>query len=336
MPLAVSGKPIERVKFFDGQRLLASDLQDLEQFNRFMRWMHNQTLHSAGVAMGYAVTGNKGDSQIVVQPGYAIDSQGREIVLTKPYTIQVPPVANDGQGNAVYYDLVVSYPADATLPEAETRDGICVSRSAVRLLEKPTFCWAELVPTTDPTGTPGALDAARNAKLASLNQDIESGNRIRLARAEVLNCQLNQPLSVAERLNARPATQPFISAGNTASIANTWSAAASALGITVSQNVDTSAAQFRSAPRYTANVVGDRSVQVTVSGKPQTLLIDGFVSMAPTASGFTLSLLIPSILIDRSLTLSAVAAALPAALNAPLSAADSTPTWYIVWMGVEG
>lgn len=329
MPIAASTRPIERIQFFNGQRLFASDLQDLEEFNRLMRWMHNETLHGPGVADGYAVAGNKGDSQITVQPGYAIDSQGREIVLTKAITLQVPPVANDGQGNAVYYDLVVSYPDDSALTEAETRDGVCVSRSAVRLREAPTFCWAELVPTSDPTGSTAAINADRQAKLAALNQDIESGNRIRLARAEVFNCQLNQPLSVAERLNARPATQPFISAGNTASLTKTWTATPSPLGITITLPLDTSAAQFRSVPRYFANVVGDRTVQVTIVGnpKPQTLVIDGFVRVdSPTVTGFNLSLLIPSILIDHSLDLTKVAAVLPAALT----------NWYVVWMGVEG
>jgi hypothetical protein len=330
MSLAVSTKPIERIQFFKGQRLFAADLQDLEEFNRLMRWLHNQSLHQAGVASGYSVTGNKSDSQITVQPGYAIDSHGREIVLIKSTVIQVPPVANDGQGNAVYYDLVVSYPDDSDLKETETRDGVCVSRSAVRLREAPTFCWAELVPTSDPTGTPSALTAARKAKLVALNKDIESGNRIRLARAEVLNCQLNQPLSVAERRNARPPAQPFISAGNTASATTKWSAAvAPSLGVTLTLSVDTSAAQFRSVPRYIANVVGDRSVQVTIPTPPtaRTLLIDGFVRIdAASVSGFTFSLLIPSILIDHDLSLSDVAKALP----------DAVKSWYVVWMGVEG
>jgi hypothetical protein len=327
MPLAASTKPIERVQFFNGQRLFAADLQDLEEFNRQMRWLHNLSLHQAGVASGYAVTGNKGDSQLTVQSGYAIDSQGREIVLTKSTQIQVPPVANDGHGNAVYYDLVVSYPDDSDLKETETRDGVCISRSAVRLRESPTFCWAELVPTSDPTGTPSALNADRKAKLAALNQDIENGNRIRLARAEVLNCQLNQPLSVAERRNSRPAAQPFISTGNTAGLTNIWSSAPSLLGITLTLTVSTSASQFRSVPRYFANVVGDRSVQVTIGTATNTLLIDGFARIdASSATGFTFSLLVPSILIDHNLDLTKVAAALPAALN----------TWYVQWMGVEG
>jgi hypothetical protein len=324
MPLTLSKKPIERIQFFNGQRLFAADLQDLEEFNRMMRWLHNESLHQAGVASGYAVSGNKGDSQITVQPGYAIDESGREIVLTQPIVIQVPPVANDGQGNAVYYDLVVSYPDDSSLSEAETRDGVCVSRGAVRLREAPVFCWAELVPTDDPTGTPSALSADRRTKLGQLNAEIESGKRIRLARAEVLNCQLNQPLSILERRNARPAQQPYISAGKDS--ANNWKAKKEDLGITLTLQVNTASAQFRSVPRYFANVVGDRSIEVEVDNKPVPLVIDGFVRVdAARATGFTISLLVPSILIDRNIF----------TLLKTDKLEEKLKDWHVVWMGVE-
>lgn len=326
MALAASTKPIERIQFFNGQRLFAADLQDLEEFNRLMRWLHNQSLHQAGVASGYAVTGNKGDSQITVGSGYAIDLQGREIVLLKSTVLQIPPVANDGQGNPVYYDLVVSYD-DTNLQESETRDGVCVSRSAVRYREEPVFCWAELSPTSDPAGTAAAMSADRRAKIAALNQDIEAGKRIRLARAEVLNCQLNQPLSVAQRRNARPSTQPYISAGSTVGSGTKWSATATSLGIILTLDVDTSEAQFRSVPTYTANAIGDRAVQVTIPGRPaRTLVLDGFIrNDSVTVTDFTFSLLIPSILIDHDLSLTDVAKALP----------DAVSKWYVVWMGVE-
>jgi hypothetical protein len=325
MSLGVSNKPIERIQFFNGQRLFAADLQDLEEFNRLRRWLHNQSLHQAGVANGYAVTGNKGDSQITVDSGYAIDKLGREIVNTKSTVLQVPPVASDGQGNAVYYDLVVSYPADSDLNESETRDGVCVARHAVRRRETPVFCWVELVPTSDPAGTPAALVADRRAKLEALNQDIESGLRIRLARAEVLNCQLNQPLSVAERLNARPATQPYVAAGSMPSV--TWTAAPTSFGVTLTTSVDTTTARFRSPqPRYFANVTGSRSLSLTIDGHAQTLVLDGFPRIDDSkTTGFTFSLMIPSVLVG-SLDLGKLATALQAQLK----------TWSVVWMGVEG
>ncbi len=74
---------VERNQFFNGQRLFASDLQGVEELNRQMRWLHNQSLHQPGIGAGFAISGNKGDRQVVIQPGYAIDADGREIVLTE-------------------------------------------------------------------------------------------------------------------------------------------------------------------------------------------------------------------------------------------------------------
>src|ERR1051325_11222587 len=95
-----STRTLERVEFFNGERLFAADLQTLEEFQREMRWLHNKSLHQPGVASGFAVAGEKGDRQVIVQPGYALDSSGREIVLTEVNHVEaVPPVADDGAGN---------------------------------------------------------------------------------------------------------------------------------------------------------------------------------------------------------------------------------------------
>lgn len=326
MPSPAQAQFNERLRFFDGQRLFASDLQDLEQFHRQMRWLHNQSLHQPGVASGYAVAGKKDDREVTIQPGYAIDSSGREIILTEPLTVQVPPVASDDAGRPVYYDLVVSYPADSDLKETETRDGVCVSRSAVRLREEPVVCWIELVPTDDPPGA-AALAQSRRAKLGNLNDQIERGVRIRLARAEVLNCKLNQALSTAERRNARPSPQPYLFAGRTPLNGGGWSAVASAFGITIALDVDTSAAQFRTVPRYITHVIGDRQVSVTINGKPTNLILDGFIRPdALTAQSFKFTLLIPSGLLGLGLTLQDIAKALP----------DAIKSWYVEWLGIEG
>lgn len=332
----------ERIKFFNGQRLFASDLQDVDQFNREMRWLHNESLHDTGVASGYAVSGNKDDREVTIQPGYAIDARGREIVLTRPEVLQVPPVANDGLGNPVYYDLTVSYPSDLMLKETETRDGICASRSAVRLREKPVFCWVELVSTSNLFGAE-AITEGRQAKLGPINQQVEDGLRIRLARAEVLNCKLNQPLSVAQRRNAKPASQPFIWAGRTKS-KQVWDAEAKNFAIEIILRVDTSAAHFRTPPRYFANVVGPREVKPVIpptNGQEVPMILDGFerlyslsdeltpgfkVNDVDDRTGFKFSLLIPGILIDlKKFTLGDVASSLSLALK----------DWYVEWMGIE-
>lgn len=340
MPIIGTSRFNERIKFFNGQRLFASDLQDVEQFNREMRWLHNQSLHQAGVATGYAVTGNKDDREVTIETGYAIDSLGREIVLTQPEVLQIPPVANDGQGNPVYFDLTVSYPSDLLLKETETRDGVCASRSAVRLREKPVFCWVELVSTSSLFGAQ-AITEGRQAKLAKLNEQVESGLRIRLARAEILNCKLNQPLSVAQRRNAKPSPQPFIFAGRTEKNLQ-WDARVRNFAIEVSARVDAAAAHFRTPPRYFANVIGPREVKLVIDvGQEITLIIDGFERIyslsdelspgfketdADDRIGFRFSLFIPAMLMDlRTVTLDKVAAALKPALK----------DWYVEWMGVE-
>lgn len=338
MPIIGTTRFTERINFFNGQRLFASDLQDVEQFNREMRWLHNQSLHQAGVASGYAVSGNKDDRLVTIQPGYAIDNSGREIVLTQPEVLQVPPVANDGQGDPVYYDLTVSYPPDSQLKETETRDGVCVPRSAVRLREKPVFCWVELASTGESTASNG-LAADRSPKLPKLQRDLESGVRIRLARAEVLNCKLNQPLSVAQRRNAKPALQPFLSAGRT-DTSNDWSLFLKA-GVQIALRVHTTSGRFRTPPRYLAQVIGDRVVTVSIDNKDREMVLDGFVRLykfsdqsAPLYNtretddslGFIFSMLVPSVLIDPVKPEDVKQDKLNLALK----------NWYVEWMGIEG
>src|SRR5258708_13370838 len=107
---------IERMQFFNGQRLFADDLQSLDDFNRQMRWLHNQSLHQPGVGSGYAITGAKGDRQVTIQPGYAIDNLGREIVLTETDIEAVPPGANDGAGNSAVFSPPGPHPPTAAPP----------------------------------------------------------------------------------------------------------------------------------------------------------------------------------------------------------------------------
>lgn len=320
----------ERINFFDGQRLFASDLQFLEQFNREMRWLHNQSLHQIGIGSGFGVAGNKGDRQVLIDPGYAIDSFGREIVLTRPEVLQVPPVANDLNGNPVYYDLTVSYPDDAQLKRIETRDVICaernaVHRDAVRLKEAPVFCWVKAVPASGAleSKTPKTTKSPRQAKR------IQDGELILLASAEIFNCQLNKALSLAARRSAKPPAQPFLFAGRVApSDIVAWTAVATAFGITVSLKVSTAAGHFRTTPRYFAHVVGNRKVPVAIGGYA-TLLLDGFTRIEnATASGFDISLLIPQTLVGSDIALKDLAE--------KIVEQKSLKGWYIEWMGIEG
>jgi hypothetical protein len=307
---------LERQQFFDGQRLVASDLQDLEAFHRQMRWLHNQSLHQPGIGSGYAVVGPAGASEVTIAPGYAIDALGREIVLVEPSVQPVPPVANDGFGQPVFYDLTVSYPDDRELDESETRDGICLPRGVVRLEEQPVFCWVRLGPPPDRQPIDGALKA-----------DLQSGLRIRLARAEVFNCVLKSPLSVAERRNARPPSQPYVACGH-GSLADAQILSGELTSelplLALHAVVDTAAAGFRTRPCYYANVTGAR----LVTGGGATYFIDGFSStLVPDAQPLT------QVVVEFIGAIVTVSGTAPPVKDIEEQIRRS---WQIDWIGVEG
>jgi hypothetical protein len=339
---------IERQHFFNGQRLFASDLQGLEAFNREMRWLHNRSLHQPGIGSGYAVSGKKGDREITARPGYAIDALGREIVLTEDRTETVPPVAGEDDGTPVFYDLTVSYPDDADLEEAETRGGACLPGGVVRLREKPVFCWVRL--QKDDRG-------ALRPKDPALQRDIKNGLKIVLARAEVLNCQLNADLSVTERRNARPPTQPYI-AGATVEptdwqVLDIGSGAAKAAALHgasagsfpailpygLTAQIDTSAAGFLTSPAYSAQIIGPR----IKAYNGDSVFIDGLVSLRdPRPGGFIIDVALLYMYLEGDspeipLALMETPHSHTAVKNGDFDAfLEYFTDWQVVWMGAEG
>ena len=242
---------IERLRFFDGQRLFASDLQGVEAFHREMRWLHNRSLHQPGIGQGFAVTGKRDDREVRVGPGYALDALGREIVLTRERVEPVPPVASEPDVRSVFFDLVVSYPGDELLEEAETREGICLPRGVVRLREEPVLCWLRLV--RDSAGNLQTVDS-------TLRDEVQKGLRITLARVEVLSCKLRQDVSLAERRSARPDRQPYIACGQQP-VAAADITVVNETVVSITAEVDTSSAGFLTAPCYSVQFRGTRFKQ---------------------------------------------------------------------------
>ncbi|MGH9672648.1 MAG: hypothetical protein ACRD44_05655 [Bryobacteraceae bacterium] len=346
MSLTQASRYLERIQFFNGQRLFASDLQALEAFHREMRWLHNQSLHQPGVGSGFAIAGAKGDREVTIRPGYAIDDLGREIVLTEVRVEPVPPVANDGFGLPAVFDLTVAYPSEDDLKAAETREAVCAAemcreRGAVRLREEPVFCWVRLGPAPD-----------RLPENPSLRDELQRGRRIRLARAEVLNCKLESPLAIAVRRNARPPDRPYFMAGRSGP--GGWTVKGpvdtAGFGFEISTTVDTSCAKFRTAPRYFAHVLGPRKMAFA-AGPNAELMVDGFLSYyAPDqrTDRLNVSVLIPLTLFERlmrsaegaggGMRADQIAAILTSLVNATPSPDRPVPPepWLVEWIGVEG
>jgi hypothetical protein len=335
---------VERQKFFNGQRLFAPDLQGLEEFNREMRWLHNRSLHQPGIGNGFAISAEKGDREVTIAPGYAIDALGREIVLTHAQVEQIPPVAGDGKGGSAFYDLTVAYPDDSELEEAETREGICQTRGVVRLREEPIFCWAKL----------RFQDGRFTAENLKLSKQIEEGMRLVLARVEIFECKLAQKPSIAQRRSARPSAQPYIACGTTAS--DVWRPGESdGSNNSLIAEVDTSEAGFITTPCYSARI--DRREQSDISGnlvlpilvisdaRPDRFTVQVTLFETQTGGGpslFSATALLTSRLISstRGVNLAAISEAEGVRARAATSIGDPLKyakenLWRVVWMGVE-
>jgi len=331
MSIIGSTQFLERIQFFNGERLFASDLQALEAFNREMRWLHNQSLHQAGVGSGFQVAGNIGDRQVTISPGYAIDSCGREIILTETTVLPIPPVADNGSGGSVFYDLTVSYPDDTELKPSETRSGICLPAGVIRLREEPVFCWVRL-----------SDDATNHQPMDTrLKERIQKGLFLVLAEVEIFNCQLRQPVSTVPRRNALPPKQPHIVCGvekkpNWQAV-NIGSGTLTGDGVVVvpfgtymyTGAVNTSTAAFQSTPFYTTRLIGSRLFSVTNSdGTTFSYVMDALVNIpsdtALTPKGFSIQIFPVVAGLDN--------------LNVPAQAkvTDAVNQWTVGWMGVEG
>lgn len=293
---------LERITFFNGQRLTAEDLTALQSANRELRWLHNRSLHGWGIAAGFSVTGNKGDSAVQIGPGYAIDCTGREIILGNPVTKSVPAVATAADGvSPVTYYLVASYLGDSDQAVLQNRPGVCMPSGTVRLSDAPELDWV-------------------------VQASLDTTTQVVLAQVSVLNCQLNTAVNLAVRRFARLSSQPYISAGETPvpsafmQLWQLWQPGGAADPLGVYLNVDTSAANFHTTPSYVAHIAGTRTWTLA-SGLPGLLL--PFVSAVnATTTGFTVQAYLQSTLALSDST-------------QWVFLANDVLQWQVMWMGIE-
>jgi len=73
----------KRVRYFFGQLLSAQDFETEQQYHLQGRYRHNKMLHGPGIVTGLEIEVSSGDStpSVIVRPGYAIDPEGRELIL---------------------------------------------------------------------------------------------------------------------------------------------------------------------------------------------------------------------------------------------------------------
>jgi hypothetical protein len=79
-------KGYKRINFFKGFLTTEKDWNEAELYHVEKRRLHNRLLHAPGVVVGYqgdlrVVARARGDLSVEVQPGYAIDGQGNDLLL---------------------------------------------------------------------------------------------------------------------------------------------------------------------------------------------------------------------------------------------------------------
>lgn len=80
---------VKRANYFKHQFLREQDFKEEQLYHVEMRRRHNRLFHSWGIAEGLEVS-KKGDRELLVGPGTALDKDGREIVLASPFVVQLP------------------------------------------------------------------------------------------------------------------------------------------------------------------------------------------------------------------------------------------------------
>lgn len=129
--------PLERLNYYNGQRLEAADLRLEQDYHiRVRRWL-NRSLHTWGIAAGLEVTVKPGDAhKLLVDPGLALDDQGREIILLEQQEIGVIGTPSTTPGVVFGNYLTIRYSEE---PVALTEDGCAVPINGGKVKNRPAW-----------------------------------------------------------------------------------------------------------------------------------------------------------------------------------------------------
>ncbi|AQH02647.1 hypothetical protein A9R05_27340 [Burkholderia sp. KK1] len=116
---------LQRLNYFNGQRLAASDFRSEQGYHVGVRRLLNRSLYSAGIVKGLEVLKHPADKhKVIVQSGLAFDHLGREIALLADAEAQVMGAPSTTKGVVFGNLLAVSYRETRTQP---VQDGCAVA-----------------------------------------------------------------------------------------------------------------------------------------------------------------------------------------------------------------
>jgi hypothetical protein len=109
--------PLERVNYFNGQRLEAADFRADQNYQMRVRRMLNSAFYSPGIVRGLEVTPHPTDKhKVVVAPGVALDVLGREIILLDATPVQVAGAPTPASGAVFGNFLAIAYAEERVQP----------------------------------------------------------------------------------------------------------------------------------------------------------------------------------------------------------------------------
>ncbi|MCG3206422.1 MAG: hypothetical protein FOGNACKC_00020 [Anaerolineae bacterium] len=89
-PVCTGLQCFDRPRFFTGQLLTETELNSQQAYGIAKHKLHNRYLHGSGIVCGLEVTCHECDSHFVtVQPGYALDGCGNDIVVCAPHDFNI-------------------------------------------------------------------------------------------------------------------------------------------------------------------------------------------------------------------------------------------------------
>jgi hypothetical protein len=233
-------KTLDRITWRDGQALEARDLRDDERNNAILRHLHIRYLHRTwGVVEGLGVIITS-ISTAFVQPGYAIDIEGRELLLPDGKLIAAP--VNVAAGTTMY--LVISHAGHAG--------------KHCGCAEEPHINPAVLCPDVPRLRTT-ALPATRQPIIEGVIawktvRQVRLGEDVLLARVLVANGQFASPADTSVQRHAASLAQPRIWSDVTQVGQTGWRNSSSKLAA-IEATVDTSDAGFTATPAYSTRVL---------------------------------------------------------------------------------
>jgi hypothetical protein len=144
-------KPIERLNYFNGQRLQASDLKLEQDYHlRVRRWL-NRSLYTSGIADGLIVSKVPGAPRVRIGPGLALDTMGREIILIDEQEETVPGAHDDKNLPLALY-LTIRYGEEILARQEAGCTPVNGSQNRIawggpsRVLAEPAFEWSRDLP----------------------------------------------------------------------------------------------------------------------------------------------------------------------------------------------